>query len=230
MRRATLLVATMMLSLLLASGVALADTIIDTTPQWDGQEFISPFGHPHPDTATYGQVITAPAKDTQLESFTFFMRLPTTVTFRGEVFAWDGAKATGPNLYESAPRTTSGSDSFEEITFDTGGVRLIPGQQYVLFATISKDYEVSSGSGDWGFIESDNVYAGGDFVYRNNGPDFGELFIYPWEEWEPGTDLAFKAVFSSPTLDTKKDCKKGGYKYFGFKNQGQCIKAVNHAS
>jgi hypothetical protein len=29
---------------------------------------------------------------------------------------------------------------------------------------------------------------------------------------------------------TKADCKKGGYKEFGFKNQGQCIKAVNHAS
>jgi TolB protein len=29
---------------------------------------------------------------------------------------------------------------------------------------------------------------------------------------------------------TKADCKKGGYKNFGFKNQGQCIKAVNQAS
>jgi hypothetical protein len=25
---------------------------------------------------------------------------------------------------------------------------------------------------------------------------------------------------------TKADCKNGGYKDFGFKNQGQCIKAV----
>jgi hypothetical protein len=25
-------------------------------------------------------------------------------------------------------------------------------------------------------------------------------------------------------------CKKGGYEEFGFKNQGQCVKAVNHAS
>jgi hypothetical protein len=29
---------------------------------------------------------------------------------------------------------------------------------------------------------------------------------------------------------TKEDCKKGGWKEFGFKNQGQCIKAVNHPS
>jgi hypothetical protein len=29
---------------------------------------------------------------------------------------------------------------------------------------------------------------------------------------------------------SKAECKNGGYKDFGFKNQGQCIKAVNHAS
>ena len=27
---------------------------------------------------------------------------------------------------------------------------------------------------------------------------------------------------------SKEDCKKGGWKQFGFKNQGQCIKYVNH--
>jgi hypothetical protein len=29
------------------------------------------------------------------------------------------------------------------------------------------------------------------------------------------------------TPNSKDDCKKGGYKKFGFKNQGQCIAAVN---
>jgi CSLREA domain-containing protein len=29
--------------------------------------------------------------------------------------------------------------------------------------------------------------------------------------------------------EDKQACKKGGYEEFGFKNQGQCIKAVNHA-
>jgi hypothetical protein len=33
---------------------------------------------------------------------------------------------------------------------------------------------------------------------------------------------------TAPT--TKEDCKNGGYANYGFKNQGQCIKAVNHAS
>jgi hypothetical protein len=30
--------------------------------------------------------------------------------------------------------------------------------------------------------------------------------------------------------EDKQACKKGGFREFGFKNQGQCIKAVNHAS
>ena len=29
-----------------------------------------------------------------------------------------------------------------------------------------------------------------------------------------------------PTPSDKEDCKHGGYKQFGFRNQGQCIKAV----
>jgi hypothetical protein len=41
-------------------------------------------------------------------------------------------------------------------------------------------------------------------------------------------NLAVKQVAElGPT--SKADCKKGGYKDFGFKNQGQCIKAVKKA-
>src|SRR5215207_10039779 len=36
------------------------------------------------------------------------------------------------------------------------------------------------------------------------------------------------ALADSPT--TAEDCKNGGYAKYGFKNQGQCIKAVNHAT
>jgi hypothetical protein len=37
-------------------------------------------------------------------------------------------------------------------------------------------------------------------------------------------------VFSTSSPTTKEDCKNGGYAKYGFKNQGQCIKAVNHAT
>jgi hypothetical protein len=226
MRRATLLIATMVLSLLLATGVALADTVIDTTPQHAGGAVCCFMADT---TNTYGQVITAPANDTQLDSFTFLMATFGTVVFRGEVYAWDGEKATGPNLYESAPRTVSDSNGYEEVTFDTGGVQLIPGQQYVLFATITKeDSEASSGSSQWADVPGD-AYAGGNFVYLDNGPFFDQLFTNAWYQFTD-LDLAFRAVLSSLTPDTKEDCKNGGYKSFGFKTQGKCIKAVTHAS
>jgi hypothetical protein len=37
-------------------------------------------------------------------------------------------------------------------------------------------------------------------------------------------------VFSTSSPTTEEDCQNGGYAKYGFKNQGQCIKAVNHAT
>lgn len=228
MRRIVLLLASMALAVIFGSGVALADTVIDTTPQANGTICCSGSGS---SIATFGQVITVPADGTQLDSFTFFMSTNTAV-MRGEVYAWDGEKATGPNLYESALRTVSNTSGFEEVTFHTGGVQLVPGQQYVLFTTVSKDYEsipndasaswlgVHSGSGD--------TYPGGSHVRMDNGSSFDKLFTNAWNLQYFDWDLAFKAVFSSSDSPaTKEDCKKGGYEKFGFKNQGECIKAVN---
>ena len=41
-----------------------------------------------------------------------------------------------------------------------------------------------------------------------------------------GTLTSIVAVSKGPT--TKDDCKKNGWKAFGFKNQGQCVSYVNH--
>jgi hypothetical protein len=233
MRRAALLTLTMLLGLLLAAGAALADTVIDTTPQANGVDVTRPFGYPN--TATYGQLITAPADDTQLDSFTFFISMSGTVVVRGELYAWDGQKATGPNLFESAPRTISNTSGFEEVTFDTGGVQLVAGQQYVLFATISKDYAASDGSGAWEAVFSGDPYPGGNFVYMNNGSSFDQLFTEAWGQI-PEIDSAFKAVFSTSASDsptTTQECKNQGWKNFEnpdgspmFKNQGDCVRYV----
>jgi len=45
----------------------------------------------------------------------------------------------------------------------------------------------------------------------------------------PNFDLFFSTFVTLRTApQTKADCKKGGYKEFGFKNQGQCLKAVKN--
>ena len=47
---------------------------------------------------------------------------------RGEVYAWDGQKATGSALWESKAKTISYADSdFHKQTFKTGPLPLTPG-------------------------------------------------------------------------------------------------------
>jgi hypothetical protein len=173
--------------------------MIDTTGAWNGSSNISSFGYP--DTATYGQTVTASnALGTQLNSFSFEIRLPTAVLFRGEVYAWSGTQATGPALFESAATHTTSATSFQEITFNTGGVQLTAGQQYVLFASISKDYaaDVNAGQGTWGSSLTD-TYSGGQFVYINNGGNSSQWTGAAWTtDYIGNGDLAFKADFSAP--------------------------------
>jgi hypothetical protein len=229
-RKLALLVSALTASFTLSvPGPALGATTIDTTGSGDGTTRICPVWYP--DAGSSGQVVTVPPTDSVLDGFTFYMRnlreRAVTLTFRGEVYAWDGAKATGPNLWESAPRTVTFSSSFQAVAFNTGGVPLIAGQQYVLFASISKDYEQNAPFkvGCWGWLQED-VYEGGGFVLLI---DFGDESLWtstPWETREGG-DLAFTASFS-PALPTSKDqCRNGGWRDYGiFKNQGDCVSFV----
>ena len=170
-----------------------AATTVSTMADWDGSSSICCFGIP--DTATYGQVITVPAGETTLSSFTFQMQLPTTVVIRGEVFAWDAAtsRATGASLYESPVTSTTQGAAFEAVTFTIpAGIPVIPGQQYVIFASTSKDQAGASGSGVWGGLASD-AYAGGAFVYQNNSNVSSQWTTVDWDQWS--VDLAFTAIF-----------------------------------
>src|SRR5262245_8210994 len=157
-------------------------------------------------TATYGQVITADATHSKLSGFTFEMNLPNTVAFRGEVYAWDGTKAMGPALFESAVMSTAGTGN-QLITFNTGGITLTPGQQYVLFASTSKDQAGHSGLGSWDASGLD-TYSGGQFVYLNNGNDASQ---WTTQAWSSGTgvgipDLEFTASFRSEERRVGKGC------------------------
>jgi hypothetical protein len=180
------------------TGSARADFIIDTTPFWNGTSSIGTFGIP--DTQTYGQVITTPSGTTALKSFTFYLNLPNTLAFNGEVYAWDGFKATGGSLYESGTMSGSGSGQFDPVTFTPGGLVLKSGQQYVLFASSSRQNTGHSGSGTWAQPQSQDVYSGGGFVFLNNGNNPALWTSQNWTQnyLGPGSDLTFKAVFTDP--------------------------------
>ena len=107
--------------------------------------------------------------DTVLDSFTIYIRglSGSTLRFRAELYAWDGAKATGPALWESTPRTLTLSDDFQPVTFTTGGVPLTAGQQYVFFGSVSKDYQQSANSTGWGFVGfTIDAYSGGALFFE----------------------------------------------------------------
>jgi hypothetical protein len=162
---------------------------INTIPRWDGTSFISAFGVPN--TATYGQTVTVVAGATPLKSFSFEIgHCGASVTLRGSVYAWDGSKATGPSLYESPARTITTGDAFQLVTFNVGDLSLVPGT-YVLMASTSQDQTGAPSSAcRWGSLQSNTLYAGGQFVFINNGPDPAAWTTVTWSSIP--RDLAFQ--------------------------------------
>jgi hypothetical protein len=174
-----------------------AITLIDTTSSWDGASTVFSFGSSA--TQTYGQTITTPIVDNVLNSFSFILGKTLNgnpFTFQGYVAQWDGSKATGPILYSSGDQTYSGG-GFQTYTFNTGSLALTPDQQYVLFLNASSS--AASGYTGQALISNSATYSGGDFVYHNNGTNFGALTTTNWDG-QGGTygDTAFTASFSSP--------------------------------
>ena len=82
---------------------------------------------------------------------------------------WDGTKATGPSLFMSpADVDVANSSAYQLVTFNTGGISL-PAGTYVLFASTSQDQTGAPNSAcRWGAVPN-SAYAGGQFVYSNNG-------------------------------------------------------------
>lgn len=189
--------------LLLPSVSVFAQNSVNTIPLWDGTNFISSFGVPN--TATYGQTITvnAPGGPAQLQSISFRIgNCGANTTFRIHVYAWDGTKATGSSLFDSAPQTISASPAFTAVTVSTGSVNLTSGQ-YILFASTSEDQAGAPPSAcRWGALPNNTGYSGGQFYFENNTANTAAWTTQTWATI--GEDLAFQAVFNDalavPTL------------------------------
>ncbi len=186
------------LSMLLAS-VANAG-VIDTTAAWNsaGQPNISPFGQP--ETATYGQTFTATAAlGSKIDSFSFYLSnvASSNTAFAAYIARWDGLKATGPILYSSASNwIPTGQAGFTKFSFNTGGVSLTAGQQYVAFLSASGLGANGNTTTTMGFLANPAAYTGGAFVFFNNS-DFSQLTTTTWDNFLGNYgDAAFEASFS----------------------------------
>jgi hypothetical protein len=175
--------------------VASPAAAIGTKKKWDGIQREPGFGCVNA-TTTFGQVITVPRRKNILNRFTFWWVRSTkgSMVVRGEVYAWDGSKATGGSLYESAPRTISlKGDSFHKESFAPAGLALTPRAQYVIFASTDKDFgQCTDGAVlAWGVVD-DSAYPKGTFVFLNSGGDSSKWTTDTWKAY--GTyDLAFTA-------------------------------------
>ena len=187
--------------LLLIAGSLMSQGLINTIPSWNGAAYVHDFGVPN--TATYGQTINVAAGTGPLASFGFEIgNCTANVSFRGEIYAWDGSltRATGPSLFESSVTSVASGSGFRLVTFNTGGLNLGPGN-YVLFATTSKDQgDAPNSACRWGSV-SNTAYPGGNFVYISNGANTS-LWTVPTEavSWvvDPAQDLAFQVSLGQP--------------------------------
>jgi hypothetical protein len=200
LKRRAVLSATAALIALVASGgtSATASTnraTINTFPYWMGGS-LQPFGCRN--TTTYGQTITVPDGLTHLNKFTFAWVNHSTGTMvvRAEVYAWDGSKATGLSLYEEKRTISFPDDKWHKETFEPDGIGVTPGAQYVLFASIDKDFRKCTDGYILGWKFVDDEYNGGAFVYQNNHGHEVKWTTEPWIDDFVPADLAFKAFLS----------------------------------
>lgn len=180
---------------------------IDTISAWNGTSFISSYGVVN--TATYGQTITPTARQTTLESFTFKLGFAgAAVNSKAYIYQWDGSKATGSALYTSAPVSIGSAAQFYTVTFNTGGTTLTANQQYVIMMSTS---ELQGGAPNsaarWGSVGNNTAYAGGQFVYMNNGTNTALWTTNAWSNIPQ--DLAFQVGFTAVPLVYSSSLSQG---------------------
>jgi hypothetical protein len=188
----------MVLFLGVVAGPAPADTILQPTLPWfyDTTRIFS--------NLAFGETIKVPTNgDSRLLSFGLSIAKPPNAAFEAtaELYAWDGTKASGPNLYQSP--LTQLHDSFAGLTssppgsiFQTGGVDLKPGAEYVIFLNMT------SPSGFYtSFVFVNGKFANGypDGAFVSTSPDPATWTTRNWGGGLDGAyDIGFKATFTSP--------------------------------
>lgn len=189
MGKSKLLSAVAFVSLAFVTPASASAQDIDTTGGAPLSDYWHPFGSP--DTATYGQTFTAGVGQNVLQSFSLFLGSrvdgSAPLSLKGYFGTWL-AGHVGSILYASGTQVTNGNQEFD---FNTGGLNLNLGDQYVAFLSIS-DLGPQPTS-NFNMPQANAPLAGGNFVYLNNGTNFSQLTTSTWASAEP--DVAFKAKF-----------------------------------
>jgi hypothetical protein len=170
---------------------------INTFKSWDGASAVEPFGCP--DSTTYGETITVPANKHSLSKVTFYMNdsgQTGSMVARGEVYAWNGTMAT-TLVAESKPKTIDLADAnYHPVSFKFKNGSVTPGSQYVVFASVDKDYQLCSNyTTAWGSTDG-TAYGDGIFVFQNNEGNSGNWTTVAWTPI-PTLDAAMKVFLGN---------------------------------
>ena len=182
---------------ILLANSALHAEYINTASSWDGTSYIYPFGEIN--TASYGQTITTGSTETFLNGFSFLVQTTTLNPSQFEAFVmeWDtvGSMVKGPVLYQSPMVIHNQSNGFDQITVNPN-VNLAPNTKYAIFFSASNVFDGLLDEAR--FANTGDLYAGGEFIYQNNGSNFGQLSTSDWNTTFIGSgDLAFTATLVS---------------------------------
>ena len=180
--------------LLCFSTVSEAITVFDTTPFWNGTSTSGPIAAGPGLSRAFGQTFVAPATDTVLDSFSFFLESSLPVEYSGVVMQWDADRVIGPVLYRQTLLASSSLSPISGVNFVTGGLPLAAGDEYVTFI------ETPSGDANLRFgLVFDDRFAEGVLLGAPWGATFEQLSTLPWIDRFPNpSDAAFTAVFSAP--------------------------------
>ena len=160
----------------------------------------------HP-PAEVGQTITVPTNgDTDLVSFGIGVyTAPNAVPFGvvAQVYAWDGSQPTGSPLYTSLLTPLPTVYGFQSVLpiFDTGGLQLEAGGQYIILLNVEQIFYI-------GTLVSGTPYSGGSSVWLINGsPTWSTIpGSLPQDWFGPGADppanlqVPFIATFAAPPV------------------------------
>jgi len=147
---------------------------IDTTFRWDGATGFLSQGESGPSNdifSTYGQTFTINSSGNYLQSLSVFVNdypfnpYPGNRThFDLNIYAWDGDKITGSEIYKSDQVTTIDDGDFHEFQFDVN--KYLPDGDYVFLGSSSRYPDGNPDRAKWGYNVINDPYPGG-----------GDLFI-----------------------------------------------------
>lgn len=176
---------------------ALTLEAVDTLADWNGVQYISNWGAGS-NTATYGQLITAPeGRNVRLLSFTAELRRISGTPHQYQVFVyrWDisNKRVIGVPLYSSAVTRAPSTTSFSPVTIRNINAVMTPGETYIVLFTASTIPGQTTSAYAWGARDAGS-YPVGTFVFQNNGTNFDRLRTNPWTVLP--INFAFTATFA----------------------------------